>query len=202
MRRLPVRLWAIGAAALVVVVIASTRAATLASGPAQPAAVGAPRLSATDREVLFADRSLIHSLPQAFSEVPAAASDSAGGPSPAVAREQLGHLSALAALNAAIRQPALVSGELIASYDAVLAGRPVRLDENGLARQLETLQVVEGDIVPAVRVIALQRGRHLSAPRALAAVQRDPRAAALADVVRNWQQVYGDFVLVAQATAD
>ncbi|HEX3707164.1 MAG TPA: hypothetical protein VHV76_11080 [Mycobacteriales bacterium] len=163
-----------------------------------PAARVAP-LSTADRKALLAAQKLIADLPEALAEVPRAGADVAGiGPS--AARATLGGSAELRPLAEAVdgRVPAVTLLE--ASYRALLDDRPLP-DPVALSSALQTLQIVEGDVLPAVRVIALEHGRHVSAGGALDAVERDPATSALGRLLVDWQQVYGVFVLVEQAAA-
>jgi hypothetical protein len=191
-------LW-LGLAAVAVVLVAVPVALARRSA-ASPDARVAP-LSATDRRVLLASRSMITALPTAIAEVPQVASNLSGGRvTPSDVRRILDHTSALVALDRAIAKPAATTSPLVAGYRAVLSRhRPASPDQ--LAGALERLQVIEGDVVPAVRVVAAHSGHSLSATAALSAIERDRHAQALAGLVAGWQQLYGAFTLVEQAAA-
>jgi hypothetical protein len=191
-------LW-IGLAAIAVVLVAVPVAVARHSA-ASPQPQAAP-LSATDRRVLVASRSMITALPTALAEVPQAASEVSRGHVRSIdVRRILDHASALAALAQAIAKPATTTAPLVAGYQAVMARqRPASPDQ--LASALERLQVIEGDVVPAVRVVAARSGHSLSAAAALSAIERDRHAPALAGLLAGWQQLYGAFTLVEQAAA-
>lgn len=153
-------------------------------------------LSAADRTALAADRRLIASLPAALAEVPQAAADAAGT-DVSTAQSDLADVAGLNQLEAAVEGGSSAVTLLLASYQTILAGKAVD-DEPSVPQALATLQAVEGDIVPAVRVVALRHGRHLRAAAALTAVERDPKAAALGRVLADWSQIYGAFLLMEQ----
>jgi hypothetical protein len=160
---------------------------------------GVAPLSAADRKALVADAALIESLPEAFSEVPQAAADVAGTDLE-TARATLDRIAALATLVKAVDGQAPALTLLISRYRA-LVSTGARPDSATLAEALETLQAVEGDVVPAVRVVALKRGRQISAAGALTAVERDPRTATLGRLLADWSEAYGALVLMEQAAA-
>jgi hypothetical protein len=190
----------LGLAAIAVVAV-GVPVALARHGDASVPTVRVAPLSATDREVLTAGRQLIEALPQAIAEIPGAASDVAGrGLTPAKARSILAATPALVPLARALSQPTGVTGPLLAGYRAVLAGQPVP-DADQLASALETLQTVQGDIGPAVRLVAARGGHRLGAAAALTAIESDARQPALASLMSGWQQVYGSFTLVEQAAS-
>jgi hypothetical protein len=158
-------------------------------------------LSATDRQMLVASRPLVEALPTALTQVPVAASDASHGRvSPSQARELFARIPALAPLVRAIAAPAATTGRLETAYRTVLAGHaPASADE--LPTALENLQAIEGQIEPAIRVVAARGEIAPSAAGALAALERDRRVRDLAGLVAGWQQVYGGFTLVEQAAA-
>jgi hypothetical protein len=191
---------AIGIAALAVVAVA-VPVAVARQGHASVPTVRVAPLTATDREVLSRGRPLIEALPAAIAEVPAAVSDAAGHRVTAAQAETLlAGIPALAPLTRALANPSTSTGRLLAGYHAVLAGRPVPAADQ-LAGSLESLQTIEGDIGPAVRVVSARSGHPLSAAAALTAVESDAHEAALANVVADWQQIYGSFTLVEQYAA-
>jgi hypothetical protein len=191
---------AIGLAGVVVVAVAVPVALARHDSPSAAAVHVAP-LSATDRRVLTESRALIDGLPAALASVPLAARDASGGRvSTAGALAVVRSSSGLAPLARAITAPTSVVGGLTAGFDDVLAGRAAPSVDT-LAPELEQLQAIEGDIVPAVRVVAAHSGHSLSAAAALAAVERDPQTRALGALLAGWQAVYGTFTLVEQAAA-
>lgn len=159
-------------------------------------------LSAMDRQVLASSRPLIETLSTALTQVPVAASDASGGRvSAAQARALLARTPALAPLARAVADPASVTDGLLAAYRAVLDRRmPGSSDVSAAA--LDRLQAIEGQIEPAIRVVAAQGGIAPSASVALGKLEHDRHARALADLVAGWQQVYGAFILVEQAAAE
>jgi hypothetical protein len=194
LRALPLGVAAVLVVAVGVPIVVTRHHSAAATVPVAP-------LSATDRRVLSTSRPLITALPNAIAQLPIAASDaSAQKISPAQARQILNQTTALEPLARAIAAPTTLTGPLTAGYESVLAGhRPDSPDQ--LASSLETLQTVEGDVVPAVRVVATRGGHSLSAAAALSAIERDPRTRSLADLVAGWQEEYGAFVLVEQSAA-
>jgi hypothetical protein len=189
---------AIGVAAVLVVVIA---AYVVIHRHGHVDTVNAAPLSATDRQVLLENRSLVESLPAALAEVPVAASNASDGRvSVAQARALLERMRALSVLSRAVAHPASVTQPLTAAYDAVVAGHsPGSLDE--LTAAVQQLQTVEGQIDPAIRLIAARGGTPPSAATTWTTLAVDQRVTALAHVVTNWQQVYGALVLVEQSAA-
>jgi hypothetical protein len=156
-------------------------------------------LSALDRKALAADRALIESLPDALAQVPQAAADAAGIDS-ASARAYLADVAALQPLTVAVDGHSSAVSVIVTGYRALLtSGTPT--DAAGLPQAIETLQTVEGDVVPAVRLVALRHGHQLSAAAALTAVERDPRTATLARLLADWSVTYGALVLMEQAAA-
>lgn len=150
---------------------------------------------------LAASQGLVTSLPAALREVPIAARDlSNGHVSPARAAALFSRSPALTALANAVRSPFSAVRVLIASYDAGVAGRPI-----GSLTEIESavsqLQEIEGDIVPAVRLVATQAGRGISAAAALTAIEHDSRVPELADLVGSWQQLYGGLLALEQKAA-
>jgi hypothetical protein len=192
---------AIGAVALLV---AATAAGVALDRSRQPAAasVGTAPLSATDRRTLEADRSLVGSLSRAFAEIPRAASDATRRrSSTSAAASVLSGVAALEPLDRAVRDPEEVTGPLVTSYDDVVDGDASGVSAGQLVGEVNTLQEAEGDIVPAVRVVALHAGRHLAAGAALTTIEQDPHTPELARLVADWQQIYGAFILVGQAAS-
>jgi hypothetical protein len=155
-------------------------------------------LSAPDRAALESDRRLIESLPSALREVPQAAADVAGI-DVATARGEIAAVAALRPLAGAIDGRSAAVSELEACYRATLDGRrDCSPDDAPVA--LATLQEIEGDILPSLRVVALSHGRHLGAADALIAVERDPKTDALGNVLAEWSQTYGAFLLMEQSS--
>jgi hypothetical protein len=188
----------IGVAAALVVVIAVY---VVIHRHGQGDTVKAAPLSATDRHVLVENRSLVKSLPAALSEVPIAASNaSRGRVSIAQARALLDRTRALSALSSAVAHPATVTQPLQAAYDAVIAGRSPG-SQHDLAAELQLLQTVEGQIEPAIRLVAAHGQTPSSAATAVSAVEADPHVAELSGLVSDWSRVYGSFVLVEQSAA-
>jgi hypothetical protein len=187
---------ALGMAAVLLVVVA---ALVVHHRHGEVATVAVAPLSSTDRQVLTASRSLIESIPTALAQVPNAASDASGGQvSVARARAILAKTPALSDLSDAVANPASVVAPLSDAYQLVLAGRsPGSVDD--LAQALQQLQTVEGQIEPAIRVIAAHGGTPPTAAAALDALEADRQVAELARLVAGWQQVYGAFTLVEQA---
>jgi hypothetical protein len=192
------RLW-LGVGAIVVAAVGIP--VVIARHTAAAPTVKVAPLSVTDKRVLATSRPLVAALPAAIAEVPVAASDASGHRlSSAEVVRILDRNPALAPLARAIGKPTNLTAALVAGDSAVLSGdQPSSPDQ--LAPALEKLQAVEGDIVPAVRVVAATAGHSLSAARALSAVERDPHARDLAGLIAGWQQVYGAFILVEQAAA-
>jgi hypothetical protein len=191
---------ALGAAAVAIVAIAVPVVVARHGDASVPTVKVAP-LTATDRRVLTAVRPLIEALPTAIAQVPATAADVAGaGVTPEQASTIVAASPALVPLTRAVAAPKSVTAPLIAAYDAVLAGRAVP-DAGGLASSLESLQTIEGDIVPAVRLVAAHRGHRLSAAGALSAIERDARQRDVALLVADWQEVYGSVTLLEQYAA-
>ncbi|HEX3899850.1 MAG TPA: hypothetical protein VHW74_11805 [Mycobacteriales bacterium] len=153
-------------------------------------------LSVADRTALAADRKLIASLPAAIAEVPQAAADAAET-DVATARADLAGVTALRPLVAAIDGHFSAVTLLVSSYQALLDGT-APADEASVPQALTTLQSIEGDIIPAVRVVALHQHRQLGAADAFAVVVRDPAATALGRVLAEWSQIYGAFLLMEQ----
>jgi hypothetical protein len=185
----------IGAA--LVAVLGGGAAVAIDRGGGQPdrTDVVAP-LSATDRTALAADRLLVESLPAAFAEVPQAAAD-ATGTDVATARSDLAGVNVLQPLLVAIDGRSAEMTLLVSDYQALIDGK-APTDEAAVPHALTTLQAIEGDILPAVRVVALRHHRQLGASDAAAAVGRDPKATALSRVLSQWSQIYGAFLLMEQ----
>jgi hypothetical protein len=74
-------------------------------------------------------------------------------------------------------------------------------DPAAVEDDINAMQTIEGDIVPAVRLVAVRTGRHLDAAAALSLIEADPRTPQLARLLSSWQQLYGAFLLVGQAAA-
>jgi hypothetical protein len=164
-------------------------------------AAAAPPLSRDDLSTLAADAALIESLPHAFAEVPKAASDATAGHfAPARARRIIAATPGLRPLSDAIGAPDSVTGELTGAFQAVLGSRDVSNPEQ-LPAALGRLQAVQGEIVPALRLVAARSGRPLAAADALSVIEADRRTPAVAALVGRWPQVYGAFVLIEQAVA-
>jgi hypothetical protein len=178
----------------VAVPVAVARHGSAATVPIAP-------LSASDRHLLVASRPIISSLPIAIGQVPRAASDATGGRvSPTRAVAIIKRTPALAPLSRALADPASVAAPLTAAYLAVLAGRQPPSGPD-LAASLESLQTVEGQVEPAIRLIAARNGTPPSAAATGAAISGDGRVRALADVLSRWPQLYGAFTLVEQSAA-
>jgi hypothetical protein len=140
-------------------------------------------------------------MPGALAEVPSAASDAASHRvSPSAAAALIHHTNALQPLADAIGNPVAATAALTASFRAVVAGRPVP-DPAAVEDDINAMQTIEGDIVPAVRLVAVRTGRHLDAAAALSLIEADPRTPQLARLLSSWQQLYGAFLLVGQAAA-
>lgn len=189
---------AIGVAAVLIIVIAAFvvihrhgRVATVKVAPLSPA----------DRQSLTDSRALIESIPNALKQVPRAASDASGGRvSVSQARVLLAHTAALSALSDAVADPTTVAQPLTDAYEAVLSGRAPG-SEDALAPAVQQLQTVEGQIEPAIRLVAAHGGSPPSAAAALTAIEADRQVTALAHLVASWQQIYGALVLVEQSAA-
>lgn len=188
----------IGVTAVLVIVIA---AFVVIHRQGHVATVNVAPLSAADRHSLTDSRPLIESIPTALKEVPVAASDASGGRvSVSEARALLARTAALSALSDAVTTPAAVSTPLTDAYDAVLAGRtPPAAD--ALAQAVQQLQTVEGQIEPAIRLVAAHDGPVPSAAATLTTIETDRRVNALAQLLAGWQQIYGALVLVEQSAA-
>jgi hypothetical protein len=187
---------AFGAAVMVVVATFAVvhRHAEVATVPVAP-------LSATDRQALVSSRSLVESLPEALAQVPTAASDAARGQvSVAQARRLLDRTRALSALSAAVADPTSVTEPLTDAYDAVVAGRPSGSVVD-LVAALQQLQTVEGQIEPAIRLVAAHGGVPPTAAATVTTIAVDHRVTVLAHLVAGWQRIYGTFILVEQSAA-
>jgi hypothetical protein len=191
-RRAPI---AIGTALAVVVGCGAAAAVDRSGGGTDQADLIAP-LSGADRSALAADRTLIESLPAALAELPQAAADAAGT-DVATARSDLAVVTALQPLLAAVDGHSAAVTLLVSDYQALIDGR-APANEAAVPQALTTLQAIEGDIVPAVRVVALRHHHQLGASDAAAAVARDPKATALGRVLAEWSEIYGAFLLMEQ----
>jgi hypothetical protein len=172
------------------VVAAAVPVAVARQGAASAPTVRVAPLSQQDRQVLSVSRPLIEMLPRAIAEVPQAASDASGHRvTPAQVTRLLARTPALAPLARAVAAPASVTGPVLAAYHAALDGGTLP-DGDRLASALEALQTVEGDIDPAIRLVAA--GRH----GRLTAADAD-----LASLLAHWSQIYGTVTLVEQSAA-
>lgn len=175
--------------------------ALTASGCGGSVASKAGTLSAPEWAEVQAVRGLLEAVPAAIGQIPGAAAAAAGaGVSPQAAADAIAASPALAPLARALADPAAMTAELLAAYEATLAGR--HLEHPGvLASDLAALQTVEGDIIPAIRVVAATVGRKLSDSAVAAAIAGDRTRPQLADLLTHWSRVYGGFVLVEKAQA-
>jgi hypothetical protein len=99
-----------------------------------------------------------------------------------------------------LARPGSVTAPLTAAYVDLLAGRqPASSDQ--LAADLETLQTVQGDVGPAVRLVAAKAGRRLGAAAALSVLTTKGDLRPLGGFVGGWQQIYGAITLVEQQAA-
>lgn len=188
----------LGVAAVAVVAVAIVVATTRHRGDST---VAVAPLSARDRRTLAVAHSLVGSLPKAISQVPQAAADATHGAlTPAQAAAVIRRVPALGALSTAIASPVAAVAGLESAYSAVLAGH-APADAESLESDLNQLGTIEGDVVPAIRVVAAGSGHPLNDSQALAAVESDRSTPALAALIADWQQVYGSFVLVEQRAA-
>lgn len=163
---------------------------------ASPAPARTPALSAPERTVLVADHQLVEALSSAFAELPQVAADVAGTDL-AYARRVLRGIRAFAPLVAAADGKSAAVDSVVSGYRSYVASGHASAD--GFSDALDTVQAIEGDLLPAVRVVALRAGRRLSPSDAVTAVEHDPRARAVAELIAGWSQVYGVLVLVEQA---
>jgi hypothetical protein len=185
-----------------VAVLATAVPLALTRHDSASAAVRVAPLSATDRRVLTATRPLIESLPAAITQVPVAASDASHGRlTPGQVRRLVTQTPGLAPLSQALADPRAVTAPLTSAYFAVLNHKSVSSVDR-LAGALESLQSVEGEIEPAVRLAEAHGGAgSSSAAAALTAIESDHHARAVAGLVGGWQQIYGAFTLVEQSVA-
>jgi hypothetical protein len=191
---------ALGLTAVAVIAVA-VPVALARHGSSASATVAVAPLTATDRRVLAATKPLVQALPTAIAEIPQAASAAAGHRvTPAEASAFIAKTPALAPLARALARPGSVTASLTAAYADVLAGRqPASSDQ--LAADLETLQTVQGDVGPAVRLVAAKAGRRLGAAAALSVLTTNRDLRPLGGFVGGWQQIYGAFTLVEQQAA-
>lgn len=188
------------AAAVVVVgvalaIVVVTRHADAGSTPAAGRRV---TLSAEQRRVLAGGRSLVNALPQALHEVPLAASDLSGGSvTPAAAANRLARIPALAGLDRELHG-LRVTRAVIAGYDAALTGRAVRA-ATALPDQVARLQALEGQLLPAIRVLAGRAGVRLPAGVALQRVEADRAVPELSRLLAQWPAAYGALSYLEQA---
>ncbi|HVW79551.1 MAG TPA: hypothetical protein VHB69_01245 [Mycobacteriales bacterium] len=187
---------AIGTAILVVLGCGAGVAAGRGGGDASASADLIAPLSTADRSALAADHQLVESLPGALAEVPRAAADAARVDA-ATARSELAGNAALHDLAEAAEGRSAAVSLLVSDYRELLAGRPLH-DVAAMPQALASLQAIEGDIVPAVRVVAFTHGRRLTATAAYEAVAGDHRAPELARLLADWSQAYGVLVLMEQ----
>jgi hypothetical protein len=188
----------IGALALVTVAVAVVVAFSRRDADAT---VPVASLTATNRHVLVAEQAVILSLPAAIAQVPAAASDASHGRvSPIEARAIIARTSALAPLARAIESPTGVTDPLLSAYRSVLAGQRPAPDTD-LETPLLTLQTVQSQIEPAIRLVAARGRTPASAAATLTEIAHDGHVHALAGLVTQWPQIYGAFALVEQAAA-
>ncbi|MBV9871404.1 MAG: hypothetical protein JO214_12370 [Frankiaceae bacterium] len=164
-------------------------------------AAAAPPLSAADHAALTANAPLVESMPRALAEVPQAASDvTKGRVSVDRARQIIAGTPGLRPLADAISAPQAATGQLTATFRAVVTGAEA-VNPATLPAALTRLQTVQAQIAPAVRLVAARSGHPLSAAAALSAIEADRSAPAVAALVGRWPQIYGTFVLIEQAVA-
>ena len=99
-----------------------------------------------------------------------------------------------ALLWAAVSLIALVTS----AYRAAQSGESIP-PEVKLSVAVNQLSAIEGDLLPAVRVGAATGPTPPSATAALDAIERDANTPDLADLLRDWPQIYGALTLLEQA---
>ncbi|HWB67733.1 MAG TPA: hypothetical protein VG708_13000 [Mycobacteriales bacterium] len=189
--------WALGGGAAATLALAIVTAALHRADAAEPA----PPLAPVERSALAAASPVVHQLAMAIEEVPRAATDLAAGTSASSATRRIAEAPSLAPLAEAIARPNAFAHPIVVAFDAARHGHAVPYGAEQISGFVDRVELVEGEILPAVRLVAASAGRPTDQPTALERLDADDRLVALRAVLAGWPQIYGALALLEQAAS-